>query len=118
MWEQRCLQGCIWGSQTFYWTSHTVSELRVREGWVVQGMEEGAGVLSYLTETMSRCSVHIVHIRIFTQVDLFSTHVQNVQDSVMSRFMLLEWSLHSPGGGGLPFDSEAWRAAHSEFLQS
>ena len=115
MWETRCLQGCIRGSQTFFWTSKTVSELRAREGWVVQVMEEGAGVQEYLAWTLSQCGAHTLHIRVFSRFDIEPLHIQN---SLMSRFVVCEWSLHhgSSENSGLPLASEAWEAAHREFL--
>ena len=112
MWEPRCLQGVLRGSQSFYWSEAGLSELRQREGWVIQRMPAEADSQTYLDATLSRCSSHTLHIRIFSKFHI-SVSTDFLQ-SLSLRSMVMEWSFHGAAvEGSLPFGCEAWLAAHS-----
>ena len=112
MWHPRCLQGIMRGSQSFYWSHQKLSELRRKEGWVIEEMEALADSQTYLQHTLRRCSSHTAHLRIYSTFDISVSPA--FQNEVSSRLMVVEWSLHSSGSPecGLPFGCEAWRAVH------
>ena len=78
-------------------------------------MEEGVGVKGCLEATLGQCFAHTMHIRVFSQ---FHISIPDVQSDLQSRAMILEWSLHPlvGEGGELPFQCEAWKAAHVHLL--
>ena len=111
-WEPRCLQGCIKGSQSVYWTQKSASELRHHEGWVIQIMDENASLNDFISWTLGQCGRQTVHLRIFAT---FSFPFHELEAQLRQRHMISEVSFHfqSPSGGseGL-FMDDAWVSAH------
>ena len=116
MWERRCLQGTIQGSQTFFWSLFRVSELRTAAGWIIQDLGEGAVLRDYLNKTLQSCHLRTLHVRIFSQIPVDS---EVLIPDVFNRGLVLEWSFHPlEGGPRLPCAGEAWRGPHEVQCQA
>ena len=74
MWHYKCLQGCLHGSQTFYWVSGDgdgpglVLELRRAEGWVkvpIMGNHRDHVHSQFFSATLKLLRSFTVHLRVF-----------------------------------------------------
>jgi hypothetical protein len=105
MWEDRCIQGCVHGSQSFFWAEGEVAELCHREGWVRQPVGDGRGELEWFKVMADRIQGHTVHVRVFSQFDISGVPLVPL---LSDRCLVMEWSRHETGSSSLPFGCEAW----------
>ena len=114
MWSVRCLQGVAYGSQTFYFNSTSISELRMKDGWVLWPMETSENTTQFMDVAIAQCMKHTVHLRIFSRFPLIFDSV--IRSRLQSNTLVCEWSLQeSLEEAVLPFACEAFQAPMNQW---
>ena len=108
MFEERCLQGVVQGSCSIFWTVHTMSILKMKEGWVVCELDAGATMDKYLSWTLAQIGARTIHLRLFSTFPIMP-HLHMLQKCLSQRYLICEFSVHSSFQG--PFACEAWQNA-------